>query len=161
MPQHDDGQPAARPHVVQVIFSALTDMDPARLEPLKATGITPAEQKQADELYLASIQASFGQRERFTRAMEVLIGDRKFSTPPGWTELFDGLTPKPPRSYAASTTLSLMTPAPNTTADTGDPSRSEQGQPHTPRRYGESLLPSWPCAPAHASRARARDITRY
>lgn len=96
MPEHDAEQPPIRPEVVQAIFSALIDMDPAKLAPVEAAGIriTPAEQRQADELYAATIEASFDQRERFARAMEVLIDGRKFSKPPGWAELFDGLSPE-------------------------------------------------------------------
>jgi hypothetical protein len=96
MPEHDADQPPVRPEVVQAIFSALTDMDPGKLAPLEVAGIgiTPAEQRQANLLYAASIEASFDQRERFARAMEVLIGGRKFSKPPGWAELFDGLSPE-------------------------------------------------------------------
>jgi hypothetical protein len=94
MPENDADQPPVRPEVVQAIFSALTDMDPGRLAPLLAAGIgiTPAERKQADELYLASILASHDHRERWLRTVEILIGDRKFSSPPSWPELFDGLS---------------------------------------------------------------------
>lgn len=90
------GEPGIRPEVVQAIFSALTDMDRDKLAPLEAAGIriTPAEQRQADLLFAASIEASLPQRQRLASAMEVLIGDRQFSTPPSWPELFDGLTPE-------------------------------------------------------------------
>jgi hypothetical protein len=90
MPEHEADQLPIRPEVVQAIFSALTDMDPGKLTPLDAAGIriTPAEQKQADQLYAASIEASFDQRERFARAMEVLLDGRKFAKPPSSAELF-------------------------------------------------------------------------
>jgi hypothetical protein len=96
MPEHDGYEPEVRPEVVRALFSALVDMDPGKLAPLQASGtrITPAERKQGDELYLASILASFDQRERRLKALQVLIGDRKFSSPPGWPELFDGLSPE-------------------------------------------------------------------
>src|SRR5271169_3735181 len=60
MPEHSAGPPGdesgIRPELVQAIFSALVDMDPGKLAPLEANGIriTPAERKQADELYLAA-----------------------------------------------------------------------------------------------------------
>jgi hypothetical protein len=94
MPEHDAGEPGVRPEVVQAIFSARIDMDPEKLAPLAAAGITPAERRQADDLYLASMLASRDQRERWLKAMEVLIGGRKFDSPPGWSELFDGLSPE-------------------------------------------------------------------
>jgi hypothetical protein len=94
MPEHNVDQPAARTEVVQAIFSALIDMNPEKLAPLAAAGITPAECKQADDLYLASMLASRDQRERWLKAMEVLIGGRKFDSPPSWSELFDGLGPE-------------------------------------------------------------------
>ena len=59
MPEHGAGPPGdesgIRPEVVRAIFSALVDTDPGKLAPLEAIGIriTPAERKQADELYLA------------------------------------------------------------------------------------------------------------
>src|SRR5713101_6527932 len=87
MPEHSAGPPGdesgIRPEVVQAIFSALVDMDPGKLAPLEANGIriTPAERKQADELYLASMLAGRGQRKRWLEAMQVLIGGRKFSEP--------------------------------------------------------------------------------
>ena len=42
---------------VQAIFSALVDMDPGKLE-ANGIRITPAERKQADELYLACSRAA-------------------------------------------------------------------------------------------------------
>ena len=119
--EDDAGQPPVRPEVVQAIFSALTDMDPGKLAPLEAAGIgiTPAEQRQADLLFAASIEASFDQRERFVRAMEVLIGGRTFPEPPGWAELFDGLSPE-----GASELRGLYDALP-------DPGRAEYD-----RRYG-------------------------
>ena len=55
MPEHSAGPPGdqsgIRPEVVQAIFSALVDMDPLEANRIR---ITPAERKQADELYLAA-----------------------------------------------------------------------------------------------------------
>ena len=88
-------EPEVRPEVVQAIFSALVDMDPGKLAPLEASGIriAPAERKQADELYLACMLASFDQRECLLDAMKVLIGGRKLSAAASWSDLFDGLSP--------------------------------------------------------------------
>jgi hypothetical protein len=94
MPERDADQPPVRPEVVQAIFSALIDMDLAKLAPLAEAGITPAERKQADELYLASIIAGHDQRDRWLRTVEILIGGRTFSSPPSWPERFDGLSPE-------------------------------------------------------------------
>ncbi len=87
MPEHGAGPPGdesgIRPEVVQAIFSALVDMDPGKLAPLEANGIriTPAEGKQADELYLAACSRAAVSGKRWLEAMQVLIGDRKFSEP--------------------------------------------------------------------------------
>jgi hypothetical protein len=97
MPQQDGspaGAPEIRPEIVQALFSALTDMDPAKLAAVAETGITSAERKQAEDLFLASIIVGFDQRERWLQAMDVLIGDRKLSDNPSWSDLFDDLTPE-------------------------------------------------------------------
>jgi len=83
-----------RPEVVQAVFSALTDIDLARLAPLEETGITPAERKQAEALFTASLEASLGHRERTLQAMQILIGERNLSGDPAWPHLFDRLTPE-------------------------------------------------------------------
>lgn len=58
------------------------------------TGVSAAERTAAEDLYLASMLAtSLDHRERRLQAMNLLLGDRKFSTEPGWAELFDGLSP--------------------------------------------------------------------
>jgi hypothetical protein len=97
-PPSDSGQPSGdpppRPEVVQALFSALMDTDPAKLAPLTETGITPAERKQAENLFAAALPASLDYRERTLKAMEVLIGDGKLSSIPTWPDLFDGLTPE-------------------------------------------------------------------
>jgi hypothetical protein len=73
-------EPEVRPEVVQAVFRALIDMDP-ELAPLEESGtrVTPAERTQAEELYAASLRASRDQRERWLKAMQVLIGDRKLT----------------------------------------------------------------------------------
>lgn len=78
------------------MYSALVAMDPARLLALEeaGTGITPAERAAAEDLYLASMLASLEHRERRLQAMQLVLGDRKFTTEPTWAELFDGLTPE-------------------------------------------------------------------
>lgn len=91
MPEHDAEQPPVRPEVVQAIFSALIDMDPDKLAPLEAGGITPAERQQAEQLFLASFPAIMDQRERWLEAMQVLIGDRKLTEGTSWADLFDRL----------------------------------------------------------------------
>jgi hypothetical protein len=68
------GEPLVRPDVVQALFSALVDMDPARLADIEATGITPAERRQAEDLFAASIDAGIPRRQRFAEAMGILIG---------------------------------------------------------------------------------------
>ncbi len=87
-------EPEVRPEVVQAVFSALVDMDPDKLAPLEVSGtrVTPAERKQAEELYAASLRASRDQRERWLKAMQVLTGDRKLTEGTGWPDLFDDLT---------------------------------------------------------------------
>ncbi len=89
-------EPEGRLEVVQAIFSALVDMDTGKLAPFEASGITitPAERRQADELFLASMFAGFDQRDRLLDAMRVLIGGRKISAAASWPDLFDGLSPE-------------------------------------------------------------------
>lgn len=88
----DELQP--RPDVVQALFGALVDMDPGQLAKIEETGITPAERRQAEDLFAASIEASLPRRQRFVEAMRVLICDRKLQDGTTWPELFDGLTPE-------------------------------------------------------------------
>lgn len=94
MTSSPDYQPRPRPDIVQALFSALIDMNPGELAKIAAAGITPAERRQAEDLYTASIAASLPQRERFAEAMRVLIGDRKFPANVTWQEMFDTLTPQ-------------------------------------------------------------------
>jgi hypothetical protein len=85
-----------RPEVVDAVYSALINMDQSKLLPLQEGGtrITASEKAAAEDLYLASRLASLDHRTRWLRAMEVLIGGRKFTTEPTWAELFDGLSPE-------------------------------------------------------------------
>jgi hypothetical protein len=87
-----DSQP--RPEVVEAIFSALTDMDPSKLDVLSESGvqITPTERAAANDLYLASLIAGIGHKERWLQAMQILLGDHRRTVPPSWAELFDELT---------------------------------------------------------------------
>jgi hypothetical protein len=87
------GEPEIRPDVVEALLSALIDMDPARLAPLAGAAVTTAERKQAEDLFLASMLASAGHRERQTEAWDILI-TRKWPSPPTWDQLFDDLTPE-------------------------------------------------------------------
>jgi hypothetical protein len=87
-------EPEIRPQVVQAVFSALMDMDPAKLAPLEAMKITAAEREHAEDLFAAALLANHDQRGRWLKSIEVLLGDRTFTTPPTWAELFDGLTPE-------------------------------------------------------------------
>jgi hypothetical protein len=89
-----NGESQPRPEVVQALFSALVDMDPGELDKIAGTGITPAERRQAEDLFAATLAASLPQRERFPEAMRVLIGDRKLQEGTTWQELFDSLTPE-------------------------------------------------------------------
>jgi hypothetical protein len=85
-----DDQPRIRPEVVQAVFSALTDMDPGKLAGLTSSGITEAERKQAEELYLAGMLASQEHGERRREVWQVLIA-RDWSSPPSWGGAIDDL----------------------------------------------------------------------
>lgn len=95
MTQQEGGgsAPPVRPEVVQAVFSALIDMDPALLAPLAELGITPAERKQAEDLYLASMIARSDSLDRKGEVWELLI-NREWSSPPTWEQLFDELSPE-------------------------------------------------------------------
>ena len=60
-------EPGIRPEVVQVIFSALTDQDPGKLEQITDAGVT-AEYRQAVSLYANGAHLSLDHRERELRA---------------------------------------------------------------------------------------------
>lgn len=93
MPEHDlsGDEPVPRPEVIQAVLSALIDMDPAKLAPLRETGITAVERKQAEELFATTMLATADHRQRQIEAWEVLIG-RDWPAPPTWQEMFDELT---------------------------------------------------------------------
>jgi hypothetical protein len=95
MPEYDQpgGEPEIRPDVVEAVLSALIDMDPAKLALLAGVGVTAAERKQADDLFLASIVANAGYREREDEVWDVLI-TRQWPSPPTWEQLFEELTPE-------------------------------------------------------------------
>jgi hypothetical protein len=87
-----------RPEVVQALFDALLEMDPAKLAPLYDTGITPTERRQAQDLFIAARIASMDHRERWLEAFSVLTAARSKDHPltdaTAWGELFDELTPE-------------------------------------------------------------------
>jgi len=85
------GGPPPRPEVVQAIYSALIDTDPAKLASL--TSITPAERKQGEDLFLATMLATEDHRDRQADAWEVLTA-RPWPPDATWEQVFDGLTPE-------------------------------------------------------------------
>lgn len=95
MPEYDQpgSEPEIRINVVEAVLSSLIDMDPARLALLAETGVTAAERAQADDLFLASMSASAGHRERRAEAWDILMA-RQWPSPPTWEQLFDDLTPE-------------------------------------------------------------------
>lgn len=87
---------ARRPEVVDAVYSALIEMNPAKLTALEKTGIriTEAERAAAEDLYMASMLASLSHRERRLAALQLLAGGREIFGPPSWADLFDGLSPE-------------------------------------------------------------------
>jgi hypothetical protein len=75
-----------RPEVVASIVTALEQTDPSNL-PADATR---AEKDAAKDRYLSSLVAGRAQRERQTRAWELLV-TRSHDDPPSWEQLFDEL----------------------------------------------------------------------
>jgi hypothetical protein len=86
---------SVRPDIVQAVYSALFEVNPARLLALEAAGehVTAAERAAAENLFLESMMASLDHHERTLQAMKVLFGERKFTGRPSWADLFDGLSP--------------------------------------------------------------------
>ena len=85
-----------RPEVVQAIYSALVDMNPAPLQQLLSDGVvvTASEKMEAENLFLASMIATRGFRDRESEVWETLVA-RKWERPPAdWAELFDDLSPE-------------------------------------------------------------------
>jgi hypothetical protein len=75
-----------RPEVVAAIVTALQETDPSNL-PADATR---AEKDAAKDRYLSGMVAERAQRERQTRAWELLL-TRSYDEPPSWRQLFDEL----------------------------------------------------------------------
>ena len=75
-----------RPEVVAAIVTALQETDPTNL-PADATR---AEKDAAKDRYLSGLVAERAQRERQTRAWELLL-TRSYDEPPSWRQLFDEL----------------------------------------------------------------------
>jgi hypothetical protein len=75
-----------RPEVVAAIVTALEQTDPSNL-PADATR---AEKDAAKDRYLSSLVAGRAQRERQTRAWELLL-TRSHDDAPSWAQLFDEL----------------------------------------------------------------------
>jgi hypothetical protein len=75
-----------RPEVVAAIVTALQETDPSNL-PADATR---AEKDAAKDRYLSGMVAERAQRERQTRAWELLL-TRSYDEPPSWQQLFDEL----------------------------------------------------------------------
>jgi hypothetical protein len=75
-----------RPEVVAAIVTALQETDPSNL-PADATR---AEKDAAKDRYLSGLVAGRAQRERQTRAWELLL-TRSYDDPPSWKQLFDEL----------------------------------------------------------------------
>jgi hypothetical protein len=80
------GTEQVRPEVVAAIVTALRETDPSNL-PADATR---AEKDAAKDEYLSGMVAERGQRERQTRAWELLL-TRSHDEPPSWEQLFDEL----------------------------------------------------------------------
>jgi hypothetical protein len=80
------GTEQVRPEVVAAIVTALQETDPSNL-PADATR---AEKDAAKDQYLTGMVAERGQRERQTRAWELLL-TRSHDEPPSWKQLFDEL----------------------------------------------------------------------
>jgi hypothetical protein len=75
-----------RPEVVAAIVTALQNTDPSDLP----TDATRAEKDAARDEYLAGMVAERAQRDRQTRAWELLL-TRGHDEPPSWESLFDEL----------------------------------------------------------------------
>lgn len=75
-----------RPEVVDAIVAALTTTDPAGLP----DDATRAEKDAAKDRYFSGLVAGRAQRDRQTRAWELLL-TRGHDEPPSWRSLFDEL----------------------------------------------------------------------
>lgn len=79
-----------RPEVVEAIVAALTKFEVGELMPLMATGITPAEQKRADELVLSMMLADSDRRTRSVDVWSVII-KRQWPSTPSWDQIWGEL----------------------------------------------------------------------
>jgi hypothetical protein len=77
-----------RPEVVDAIVAALTATDPAGLP----EDATRAEKDAARDLFFTRTAAERAQRDRQSRAWELLL-TRSYADPPTWAQLFDDLPP--------------------------------------------------------------------
>ena len=80
------GTEQVRPDVVAAIVTALRETDPSNL-PEDATRV---EKDAAKDQYLSGMVAERAQRDRQTRAWELLL-TRSHDDPPSWSQLFDEL----------------------------------------------------------------------
>ncbi|MFC7574169.1 hypothetical protein ACFQX8_18475 [Klenkia terrae] len=85
--EHTDDRPhPIRPEVVDAIVAALTTTDPAGLP----DDATRAEKDAAQDLFFTRTAAGRDQRDRQSRAWELLL-TRSYDEPPTWDRLFDDL----------------------------------------------------------------------
>lgn len=75
-----------RPEVVDAIVAALTETDPTGLP----EDATRAEKDAAKDRYFTAMVAGREQRDRQSRAWELLL-TRSYDEPPTWAQLFDDL----------------------------------------------------------------------
>ncbi len=75
-----------RPEVVDAIVAALTETDPSGLP----EDATRAEKDAAKDRYFTRMVAGRDQRDRQSRAWELLL-TRSYDDPPTWPQLFDDL----------------------------------------------------------------------
>ena len=80
------GSAPVREEVVAAIVTALRDTDPSNLP----EDATRAEKDAAKDRYLSGLVAGRDQRDRQTRAWELLL-TRGHEEPPSWSSLFDEL----------------------------------------------------------------------
>jgi hypothetical protein len=93
----DDSTLPVRPEVVQAVFSAMYDNLPGKVAILKETGLTRAELREAEHLFLAALEGGgLDQMERRAEALLLLVGDRTNAEAAESTlaEDFDQLTPE-------------------------------------------------------------------
>ncbi len=109
-----------RPEVVDAIVAALIATDPAGLP----EDATRAEKDAARDLFFTRTAAERGQRDRQSRAWELLL-TRSYDDPPTWAQLFDDLPPAASPSWASCTTPCRPARRPSTPAASGPPTRHD------------------------------------